>query len=70
MSVRQGIADGRAFTTYVSSGVLNASLMKQLGATSEADFRAKLQANPEVAKPKVFLPPKVNAPISAIFPRR
>lgn len=61
-SIGNGVSDGRAFTMYVSSGITNASLAKKLGARSETEFRALLQANPDLGKPKVYLPPKPVAP--------
>lgn len=57
-TLQQGMADGRTFTTYVSSAVMNATLMKKLGARNETEYRHLLQANPDVAKPRVSLPPK------------
>lgn len=39
-------SDGRAFTTYVSSGLLNRQLAAKLGARDETEFRHMLQSNP------------------------
>ena len=36
---------GRCFTSYISNCVMNERLYHQLGATSDADYRMKLQQN-------------------------
>lgn len=38
-------SDGRAFTNYMSAGLYEVKLQHRVGATSEAQYRAYLQAN-------------------------
>ncbi len=65
--IGQGMSDGRAFTTYVSPGILNARIAQQMGFTgSEDGFRQALQKNAMTARPKMQArePPRVPAPSS------
>jgi hypothetical protein len=38
-------SDGRAFTNYMSAGQYEVRMQRELGATSEAQYRATLQHN-------------------------
>lgn len=54
--ISPALEDGRAFTTYLSSGLLNRKLMARLGAANETQYRRMLQARPDVAKSLETLP--------------
>lgn len=51
-------SDGRAFTTYVSSGIENRRLMARVGATTETEYRHILQTNPHLVRPRLKPAPK------------
>lgn len=40
------LSDGRSFTTYLSSGLLEEGLQRQLRIVNENQYRAYLQSNP------------------------
>lgn len=40
------LSDGRSFTTYLSSGLLEEGLQRQLRLVNENQYRAYLQSNP------------------------
>lgn len=47
---RPGMADGRCFTTYLPSGILNAQMQKQFNVGTGPQYRAFLQENAEKMK--------------------
>jgi hypothetical protein len=44
------MADGRCFTTYLPSGILNVQMQKQFNAGSGSQYRAFLQENAQKVK--------------------
>ena len=62
--ISPAMADGRAFTTYVSSGLAAKSLAARLGAANETQFRHILEAQPEAgmlpwARPPSWMPARI-----------
>jgi len=47
---RPGMADGRCFTTYLPSGILNAQMQKQFSVGTGPQYRAFLQENAQQIK--------------------
>jgi len=47
---RPGMADGRCFTTYLPSGILNAQMQKQFSMGTGPQYRAFLQENAQKIK--------------------
>ena len=43
--MRPGMSDGRCFTSYLSSGILNENIQKEFKVVSGPDFRTYLQQN-------------------------
>jgi hypothetical protein len=47
---RPGMADGRCFTTYLPSGILNAQMQKQFNVGTGPQYRTFLQENAQQIK--------------------
>tara|TARA_Y100000389_G_C17469730_1_gene529214 strand:- start:7130 stop:7351 length:222 start_codon:yes stop_codon:yes gene_type:complete len=47
---RPGMADGRCFTTYLPSGILNAQMQKQFSVNTGPQYRTFLQENAQQIK--------------------
>ena len=47
---RPGMADGRCFTTYLPSGILNAQMQKQFSVGTGPQYRKFLQENAQQIK--------------------
>jgi len=45
--INPAMSDGRAFTSYVSSGLYNNDLERKFGVTNDTEYRAFLQNNSE-----------------------
>lgn len=66
--INPAMSDGRAFTSYVSSGLYNNELERKFGVSNDTEYRAFLQNNREKVMKTVTALTMFNIPMTAPKP--